>query len=998
MVVIKNDDGKYVDFNDEINNNEDNNLKNLLNTVVEQNVLEHQVENRAQLNIDTQKLKTEQRRLKRVKDNLSNWHNEKRELERKAFKSTTKISDKEKYLARIKTLEEEQILPLTKDIKQIRDRIKLLKETIAKENEFKEEEQNVDNMHGGSMDVKLPNETETEFLIRTGKTTAFGTNNDFQIEEDLDQTKFNDIKRGDTVVKDEITNDEYIPNDKELYKDESDVSDIDVLEDEYDELTYNKSTNAKNDYFTDDGNEYMYQKRLKKWVNARVQKRNKKGIQAVHDISEEWLNTDPDFKSASLNGGYKIPGEIFSKLFNYQKTCVQWLWELHQQGVGGILGDEMGLGKTIQIVAFLAGLHHSNKINKPILIVCPATVMKQWFTELSTWWPSFRCVIFHSMGAIFDRQMDEIDKEAVDRFLLNNEDIDYDDYVNEQISISKENEVLNRKTTKRNVTKIATLANHLKNTLENIKEKGHVIITTYAGLQTNSKLLLAEEYDYVVLDEGHKIRNANTSVAITAKKLKCENRLILSGTPIQNNLNELWSLFDFIYPGKLGTLPVFQDQFSRPINEGGYSNATNLQVQTGYNCAVELKNMISPFLLRRVKADVAKDLPNKKELVLFCKLTKAQRHQYISFLNSEELNRIRKGRFQALVGIDHLRKICNHPDLALDSKKRPKDYGNSLRSGKMQVIKQLLLDFRKKGHKTLLFTQSRQMMVILEEFLKNDIEFSYLKMDGSTSIKSRQSIVDKFNNNKDIAVFLLTTKVGGLGINLVSASRIIIYDPDWNPSTDLQARERAWRIGQTKEVIIYRLLVGGTIEEKIYHRQIFKQFLTNKILKDPNQKRFFKMDELQDLFSLTDDASSSLSYEETQAISKVTDRETKDMNDEVENVDGVEKLEGYLNEEAENERNTTEGDRIVQGIFGSVDYEKNLSKSDLTTSKEAERKAKEAAKKLRESLNKKTKNLAKHGKVTWTGKHGNVGKSGNNSKLLRRRKLEEDLGPAKKRK
>lgn len=199
------------------------------------------------------------------------------------------------------------------------------------------------------------------------------------------------------------------------------------------------------------------------------------------------------------------------------------------------------------------------------------------------------------------------------------------------------------------------------------------------------------------------------------------------------------------------------------------------------------------------------------------------------------------------------------------------------------------------------------MMAILERFLRDDIEFDYLKMDGSTSIKSRQSIVDKFNKSKDIDVFLLTTKVGGLGINLVSATRIIIYDPDWNPSTDLQARERAWRIGQTKEVIIYRLLVGGTIEEKIYHRQIFKQFLTNKILKDPNQKRFFKMDELQDLFSLNDDSSSNFSYEETKAMSEVTNRETKNIKDEVENVEGVEKLEGYYNEEAEKEKNTTEG-------------------------------------------------------------------------------------------
>ncbi|XBW35768.1 hypothetical protein QEN19_001339 [Hanseniaspora menglaensis] len=995
MAVFENEDGKIVDIDKRSTAATSESFDDLVGTVIEQNVLEHQVENKAQRNIDLQKLKTEKRRFQRSKDSLSLLRSEKRDLERKAYKSTTKISDKEKYLKRIDFIEKDQIQPILKDLRQIKSRIDLIKKDISNEETL----ETFTPLNETLDDKPLPGESDHDFLIRVGKITAFGSRSEFQFDDDAETTeklfgsnnvkKEHDDKTGlsnkmidlknvkeesdeeyNPRVKDE-SDDEYNPSVKELYNDsDSEFGDTKQVEKliSDDEL----DTNHKSKKLVDDGDEYMYQQRLKKWVTTRFKERQKKEVIAKYDTSLEWLNTDSSFKSASLNGGFKIPGEIFSKLFNYQKTCVQWLWELHQQGVGGILGDEMGLGKTIQVIAFLAGLHHSNKLKKPILIVCPATVMKQWFSELTKWWPCFRCVIFHSMGSIFDRELEDLDKETMDRFLMMNSELDYDDYINENLTVSTGNNAIDKKRKKKNLHSAAKITNHLKKTLEKIKDNGHVIITTYSGLQSNSKLLLSQEYDYVVLDEGHKIRNPNTSIALTCKKLKCENRLILSGTPIQNNLNELWSLFDFVYPGKLGTLPVFQDQFAQPINEGGYSNASNLQVQTGYRCAVELKNMISPFLLRRVKADVAKDLPEKKELVLFCKLTKPQRTKYIQFLNSDDLSKIKRGKSQALLGIDHLRKICNHPDLVADLGKEPKDFGNPLRSGKMQVVKQLITDFKTNGHKTLLFTQSRQMLLILEAFLK-ELNLKYLKMDGTTNVKNRQAIVDKFNTDGKIDVFLLTTRVGGLGINLVSATRIIIYDPDWNPSTDLQARERAWRIGQTKEVVIYRLLVGGSIEEKIYHRQIFKQFLTNKILKDPNQKRFFKMDELQDLFSLGEDDSTALSYENTQSINKVTDRETKGIKDGINDVSGIHKMEGYYNEKDETERASNEGDRIVGGLLGvsdTIDHEKLVS-SDDSIGKEAARKAKEASEMLKKNFKKShSRKQAQMGRVTWTGKYG----------------------------
>ncbi|RXG72266.1 DNA excision repair protein ERCC-6 [Armadillidium vulgare] len=221
-------------------------------------------------------------------------------------------------------------------------------------------------------------------------------------------------------------------------------------------------------------------------------------------------------------------------------------------------------------------------------------------------------------------------------------------------------------------------------------------------------------------------------------------------------------------------------------------------------------------------------LPTKNEQVLFCGLSEEQRTLYRHYLDGNEVKSIINGRLQ--------------PNL---------QYGWFKRSGKMIVLHSILRLWKKQNHKVLLFTQSRQMLCILEKFLTEE-SYEYLKMDGGTSVGSRQSIIDKFNNTPSIFIFLLTTRVGGLGVNLTGADRVIIYDPDWNPSTDTQARERAWRIGQKRHVTIYRLLTAGTIEEKIYHRQIFKQFLTNRVLKDPKQQRFFKTNDLFELFTLNE--------------------------------------------------------------------------------------------------------------------------------------------------
>ncbi|ESO83914.1 hypothetical protein LOTGIDRAFT_108551, partial [Lottia gigantea] len=441
----------------------------------------------------------------------------------------------------------------------------------------------------------------------------------------------------------------------------------------------------------------------------------------------------------------------------------------------------------------------------PCIVVCPTTVMHQWVKEFHKWWPPFRVAILHSSGSHVGKDGDLVR------------------------SIVKDNGVL---------------------------------VTSYNTLVGSQDTVLHYNWHYVILDEGHKIRNPDAQATLACKQFRTAHRIILSGSPIQNNLKELWSLFDFIFPGKLGTLPDFMQHFSVPIVQGGYSNATQVQVETAYRCASILRDTINPFLLRRMKADVKAnlDLPEKNEqVVLFCRLTDEQHDVYKQYLSSRECENILAGKYQIFAGLITLRKICNHPDIStggprvFDVREYDQDetlnYGYYKRSGKMIVVEALLRLWKQQGHKVLLFSQSTKMLDILESFVQKH-DYHYLRMDGTTTVAGRQPLITKFNQDKSIFVFLLTTRVGGLGVNLTGANRVVIFDPDWNPSTDMQARERAWRIGQQKQVTIYRLLTSGTIEEKIYHRQIFKQFLSNRVLKDPKQRRLFKSNDIYELFTL----------------------------------------------------------------------------------------------------------------------------------------------------
>lgn len=610
---------------------------------------------------------------------------------------------------------------------------------------------------------------------------------------------------------------QYQPQQAEI---EDDSDDIDYETDSDVQKDNDLEKDIKGKKVKDDGDFKTYARRIKALNRARAQIR----LDNILDDGTEFKQLD---ELVDIDGSLQIPKDVWDNLYEHQKTGVRWLWELHQLGTGGILGDEMGLGKTIQMIAFLIALRCSKIVNMhngydnlgPVVLVCPATVMHQWLVEFRKWYPTFRVAILHSTGSF-----------CGDR----------------------------------------------KQLIKVIHKSNGILICSFPGVVIYQDYLHALDWHYAILDEGHKIRNPDAQVTLACKRFRTPHRLILSGSPVQNNLRELWSIFDFIYPGKLGTLPVFMGQFGIPITQGGYANATDIQVQIAYKCACVLRDTIKPFLLRRTKAEVNNKLklPERSEQVLFCKLTEKQRKLYEQYLSSPTVRDIKRGMCQIFVGLIQMRKICNHPDLfdatecmrQIVQKKKHEEsklkhleffstdetFGHYEKSGKMMVVHALLRLWKKQNHKVLLFTQSRQMLKIFVNYVK-ECGYKFLWMDGSTPIGTRHSLIDDFNNDDELFIFLLTTRVGGVGVNLIGANRIIIYDPDWNPSTDIQARERAWRIGQQRQVIIYRLLTAGTIEEKIYHRQVFKLYLTNRILRDAKQKRFFKTNDLHELFTLGHD-------------------------------------------------------------------------------------------------------------------------------------------------
>lgn len=992
--------------------------------LVDQELLEQRITRQANQAMLAKDAELDEKRLLKSNRDLSKVLERIRLLQRR-LGDARRLLQRRQLEEQIQWVEEHELEPLKIDVNQIQARLRHTREAREAPDA------------AASTSEQLPGESERDYLVRIGRITAFGNEKGWSVDghsEGQGQMSHTELRVPgfaaaaaatdalDPAATDALDLAEHLHSAAEHAAERDDEYNGEAEEaEEAEEAKAEAEAEApSSERNVDDGDEVVYQTRLKRWAEARARGRaaaaaaasgggggaegagagiEVEGEGAVSTTSAgaeaaatsaaagasgasgatsgagdtaEWLLPHPTIPDAVLNPLFRLPGDIYPALFDYQKTCVQWLWELHSQQNGGIIGDEMGLGKTVQVIAFLAGLHHSGLLDKPVLVVVPATVLNQWVNEFHRWWPPLRCVILHSIGSGMGRRT--ADESALEREL-------------EQLTPHEGR----RRFGGGDNPQVAAL-------VERVVAHGHVLVTTYVGLRIYARHLLPVHWGYAVLDEGHKIRNPDLDILLVCKQLKTPHRVILLGTPIQNNLVELWLLFDFVFPGRLGTLPVFQQQFAVPINMGGYANALNVQVQTGYQCAVVLRDLILPYLLRRLKLDVAQDLPKKLEMVLFVKLTAVQQEMYERFLASDDLSAILRGKRNMLMGVDTLRKICNHPDLVdRDLLRHRSDYGDPAKLGKMLVLRRLLELWRHQGHRTLLFCQTRQMLDILEAFVAA-LGLRYLRMDGSTPITNRQQLVDTFNTDEQFHVFLLTTKVGGLGVNLTGADRVVIYDPDWNPSTDIQARERAWRLGQKKDITIYRLMTAGSIEEKIYHRQIFKTFLTNKILKDPKQRRFFKMNELQDLFTLgnqdetgteTGDLFDGLEQKFGGSVDRKLARLLKGhKNDDdfyqVAGLEGVSKLGNFAGDEED------KGDEshIMEDIFSSSGVHSALKHDEIMDSskhelsiieREASRVARQAAEVLRQSRKVARKN--KIGTPTWTGKFGSAGKFGPKPKV-----------------
>ncbi|XP_029853164.1 DNA excision repair protein ERCC-6-like [Aquila chrysaetos chrysaetos] len=555
--------------------------------------------------------------------------------------------------------------------------------------------------------------------------------------------------------------------------------------------------------------------------------------------------------------GLLIYGEMHGKLFQHQRDGVAFLYRLHREGrPGGILADDMGLGKTIQVIAFLSGMFDAELI-RHVLLIMPTTLVSSWLVEFARWTPGLRVKEFHG----------------------------------------------NSKTER-------------TRNLERVQRKNGIVITSYQMLINNWKQLASSceqefVWDYVILDEAHKIKCPSNKTTKCVYAIPAKHRLLLTGTPVQNNLREMWSLFDFACQGSLlGTAKTFKMEYENPITRAREKDATQGEKALGLKISENLMTIIKPYFLRRTKDDIKNNradkpdaplpkdpsensapvmpsLTRKNDFVVWVYLAPVQEEIYRSFLSLDHVKEVLMTTRSPLAELTVLKKLCDHPrllsaraciQLGLEEQEySEQDHGTEAgtlscankidhlsdetliqESGKMLFLTGLLERLREEGHRTLVFSQSRKMLDIIERVLSRR-HFKIMRIDGTvTHLTEREKRINAFQCNKDYSVFLLTTQVGGVGITLTAASRVVIFDPSWNPATDAQAVDRAYRIGQKENVVIYRLITCGTVEEKIYRRQVFKDSLIRQTTGDKkNPFRYFSKQELRELFTLEDTRTSA---------------------------------------------------------------------------------------------------------------------------------------------
>lgn len=472
----------------------------------------------------------------------------------------------------------------------------------------------------------------------------------------------------------------------------------------------------------------------------------------------------------------KVSKKVNAELRTYQKQGVNWLWFLYSYGLNGILADDMGLGKTVQTLCMLQQANDKDG-QAPSLVVCPSTIVFNWMNEAEKFVPDLKIVnLTGSDRHIGYKQIKDAD----------------------------------------------------------------IVITSYALLRRDIRALKEYQFRYVILDESQYIKNYESQTARSSKELKAEHRLALSGTPIENRLTELWSVFDFLMPGFMYGIDEFKYRYVTPIEERGNRDAES-----------RLKKQVFPFILRRLKQDVAKDLPPKVESVRYCSLTEAQQDLYLDILEKtkEEVyanyadgadkKRNTNSIFAALL---RLRQVCCDPRLMGD------ELSEGLKeSGKLDALKELVLEIIDNGGRILLYSQFVEMLKLIRKWLEVEgIQYEYLT--GET--RDRQGAVNRFNTDDSIPVFLISLKAGGVGLNLTGADYVIHYDPWWNPAAEDQATDRAHRIGQNKTVFVYRLITKGTVEEKIMKLKDRKRDLVDSIIAaDRSVGKMLSFEDLKEILS-----------------------------------------------------------------------------------------------------------------------------------------------------
>ncbi|OAC99926.1 hypothetical protein MUCCIDRAFT_148102 [Mucor lusitanicus CBS 277.49] len=557
---------------------------------------------------------------------------------------------------------------------------------------------------------------------------------------------------------------------------------------------------------------------IKKVENLGVQLRNTINIweELNNNALEGYLTQQPDIVNPEMT------------LKDYQILGVNWMLLLYRKGISGILADEMGLGKTAQVISFLGRLCEIGETG-PHLIVVPSSTIQNWEREFERFCPDLEVRLYH--GSQQER-------------------------MEQRINLQHENE----------------------------DNEFQVIITTYnlaSGHADDRKFFKRLECQSMILDEGHMVKNCTSARYKSLMSIKTPFRLLLTGTPLQNNLQELVSLLTFIMPDtfaqheedirsifkiRKSTTTTANDTKSNEL--GTAADETSIQVLAKERIS-RAKRMMTPFVLRRKKENVLKDLPNKTQMIEHCDMTENQAKLYNHIIEQtkkkyQALETDMQAQFEDMSNVViHLRKAADHPlmfrnvytddmlrEMAKELHKDVKYWDSNLEymyedftvmsdfeidrfcreekriqhyclknqewmdSGKIERLKQLLPKFKKEGNKVLIFSQFTKMLDILELVMQT-IDISFLRLDGETKVMERQNMIDEFNNNADINVFLLSTKAGGFGINLTSANIVILYDIDFNPQNDKQAEDRAHRVGQTKDVVIHKLICRDTIEEYI---------------------------------------------------------------------------------------------------------------------------------------------------------------------------------------